>query len=125
MIYEPAEGEPRARIADLRIAVDKAAELIAVEQGPSLLDVEKSLFADPSTGNLWQERADGAFQLLAIGTLNTQTLAPGRVAVLTFRVSERGPVRFALQRRQQTLAPSGADGALQSTEYDRAVVVTP
>jgi len=123
--YAPTEGEPRARIADLRIAADKNVELVAVEQGPALDDAEKSLFADPTSGELFQRRDDGAFQLLAIGTLNTRPLADGSIATLTFRAKERGPVRFSLQRRMQTLAPAPADGALQTTEYDHAVVVTP
>jgi len=72
----------------------------------------------------WRRRGDGAYQLVAYEATNAELVADGRVVELTLSLDEWGPVRFSLQRHEQTFAPSDADAALQASPYDTEVIVT-
>ena len=55
---------------------------------------------------------------------NTELVGAGRFMEIPLSLDEWGPVKFALQRREQTFAPADADSALQSSSYDSEVIVT-
>ena len=123
--YNPVEGEPRPRLADLRIAVEGDAELTSVEAGPGLVQAGKDLYLDPQTQKPFKRRPDGSYQLMAYSVGSTSTFLPGRLATLRFAHSESAPLAFTLVRRAQVFAPQAADAALQTSAYDDQVVVTP
>ena len=125
LTYQPAEGEPRPRLADLRFALEGDAELVKVEPGAGLTAAGKQLFVDSKTQKPWRRRADGSYQLMAYSLGSTETFAAGTLLTLRFAHSQPGPFSLALVRRLQTFAPQPADSALQSSAYDGAVLVTP
>ncbi len=122
--YEPAEGEPHPRLADLRLDATRKVELTEAEEGNSLTASGKKLFFDETTKQNFQKRPDGSYQLFAYGVSDVDALVPGRIATVTFTLNELGPVSFSLTRRAEMFAPPAADAALQSTPYDSAVVVS-
>ncbi len=121
--YQPGEGEPRPRVADIRIGVSAWSELIEVVEGPALDDAGKDLYIDPITGQPWKRRADGSYQFLAISFANTNTFTAGRMLTMTFSVDRSSPVSFFLFRREEIFAPPEADAAIQASSYERPVVV--
>lgn len=122
--YQPADGEPRPRLADFRIAASRRVELVEVEEGDALEQAGKKLFRDEVAKRNFQRRRDGSYQLFAYGVSDVETLQPGRIVTLKFSLQELGPVSFSLTRRAEVFAPPPADSALQSTSYDHAVVVS-
>jgi hypothetical protein len=127
--YSPSDAEPHPRLADLRIRANTAVTLTSAIEGPALTDVSKQLFVDPATGQHWRVRTDGTNQLLVISFANTNRLNAGRVATLTFSVlhpetTVSSFLAFKLIKRNQTFAPPDADAALQSSQYDLAVVAS-
>ncbi len=121
--YRPADGEPRPRIADIRIGVSAPSELLEVAEGPALDDAGKDLYIDPITNQPWKKRIDGSYQFLAISFANTETLAAGRMLTMTFSVDLSRPVSFFIVRREEIFAPPEADAAIQSFSYEQPVVV--
>ena len=122
--HAPSDGQPRPRMADVRIQADHEVELLSVDAGPALLDADKDLYVDESSGRPFRRRPDGSYQMLAYGFANTRTLEPGRVLTMKFRTHESGPIAFSLVRRAQVLAPPEADALLQGSSYDQPVVVS-
>lgn len=82
----------------------------------------KDLYSDPISGNPWRRRADGDYQFLALSTNNTETIGAGRLLSLTFDVTAEAAL-FRLVKREQIMAPYGADAAVQAQPYDNPVVV--
>jgi hypothetical protein len=123
--YDPRRHEVRPRMADLRLASNRAVQVTAAVAGPALTTAAKSLYVDPLTGNAWRSRADGSFQFLVVSTSNTNEMGTGRVVTVTLSLDEPTSAAFSLVRREQTLAPPAADEAILPTPYDRSVVVTP
>lgn len=122
--FSPAETEARPRMADFRIRSSRPAVVRAARGGPALANARKDLVLFEPWAEPWRRRADGAYQFLAYEATNTELVADGRVVELTLSLDEWGPVKFSLQRREQTFAPSEADLALQSSPYDSEVIVT-
>lgn len=122
--YEPAEGEARPRMADLRIRANREIELADAQPGAALEAAGKDLFYDELTGKRWMQQGSRVFRVLAYRATNTQEFAPGVLATLTFTLDELGPVEFSFVRRGQVLAPGLADAALASSPYDLPVVVS-
>lgn len=123
--YEPHESEPRPRMADLHIRANESVTLTNVAAGNALTDAGKDFFFDEITGKNWKELEDGTFRLLALSLSNSNELAAGRLATLTFSVQTDEAVQFSILRRTQTFAPAAADSALQASAYDSVVMVTP
>jgi hypothetical protein len=111
-------------MADFRIRSSRPAAVRAAHAGPALASARKDLVLFEPRAEPWRRRSDGAYQFLAYEATNTELVADGRVVELTFSLDEWGPVKFSLQRREQTFAPSEADLALQSSHYDSEVIVT-
>lgn len=122
--YTPSPQAP-ARMADLWVYANADVELESAVPGSALADSNKVLFSDPTSQKTFKLRADKSYQLLALSLSNTNPIAAGRVATLTFKFKSAtaGPVPFKLVHHP-TLAPSAADNALDSLPYDSAVVVT-
>jgi len=122
--YAPLETEPRPRLADFRIRSSRPSVVRQAHAGPALTKAQKSLVSFEPWAEPWRRRADGAYQLLAYEATNTELVAEGRVLEVTLSLDEWGPVKFSLQRREQTFAPPDADLALQASSYDSEVIVT-
>jgi len=112
------------RLVDVRVGADHAVSLVEAEAGPALTGTGKALFLDEATNQSWQEKSDDSFQVLAYSVSGTLRVNSGRMMTLTFDLAEPGPVRFAFLRHAQTFAPLDADGVLQSSDYDKGLVVT-
>ncbi len=122
--YAPAETEPRPRLADFRIRADRPVQLMKAEEGLALASAEKELYVDEITNNPWKVRADGSYQMLVYGYANTRSFVEGRLVTFTFELDEPSPVTFSFVRHEQTFAPANSDAALQSSNYDAALVVS-
>lgn len=123
--YEAREQEPQPRMADVRIRVSTDVRLTTAEEGLALTNVGKALYRDSATNLPYKRRANGTYQIVAYGLSSGVPIENGRIATLTFDAPADGDLAFALERRLQTLAPAAADMALQATDYDQPVVVSP
>jgi hypothetical protein len=139
--YVPRPGEPRPRMADIRLTTDRDVnlEFDSVTLGGAGTGAHKSLYEDPITLMPWRYRPDGAIQLL-IHTADedlanaSQVFQSGVLLIINFVCdlkdddpgtgTRENVVKVSLTRRDQTFAPFDADIALQETAYDQAVVVT-
>lgn len=122
--YIPTEGEPLARLADIRIRSSDDVTPIEAASGPALVNAGKSLYVDAETEKPFRVLDDGSTQLLVYSNSNMTALETGLIATVSYSLDSMGPVSFELVRRPQVLAPGNADDALQSTQYDRKVVVS-
>lgn len=122
--YQPREGDPRPRLADIRIVAGSGAELTGVEAGPALKEADKELFLDPKTNRNFRQRDDGAYQMVVQSSASVKELGPGRLLTLTFQADGAKEVDFHLEKRSQVFAPLGADAPLQGTDYENPVVVS-
>ena len=125
--YEPRTGEPRPRMADLRIKpnTDLNLSVRSVTAGPAMQN--KSFYTDPDSGDSWRIRSDGSIQLLIYSTTNTSSFDTGHLLwiELEFEIpASADSASFSLIRRDQTFAPFEADLALQESAYELPVVVT-
>ena len=127
--YAPAEGDPLPTLADLRLRLDGPAELRQVGIGAPLLEADKRLLADPSTGRPYRLTEDGAIRLLVMSSTSSAPIGAGRWVLLRVAFDTSGPVDQPLVARlvprEETLAPRVADESLWSQPLDRAVVVWP
>jgi hypothetical protein len=122
--YEPPEGAPHARIADVRLRCNRQLTVISAAAGPAILDAGKDLYRSSATGEAYRQRADGILQFLAVSLQNTERFTSGRL--LTVTVSFKGDSAvFRLAKRQQIFAPTTADHAIQGSAYHAPVVVLP
>lgn len=122
--FAPAETEPRPRLADFRIRASRPAIVRGARPGAALAQAHKDLLKFEPWQEPWRHRADGSYQFVVYEATNTELVRDGRVFEITLSLDEWGPVKFALQRREQTFAPAEADSALQSSRYDNEVIVT-
>jgi hypothetical protein len=122
--FKDAGGSSGPRLVDLRIGADHVVDLVEAEPGPALVGSGKTLFLDETTNQSWQAKGDESYQLLAYSVSGTLRVSSGRMMTLTFDLAEAGPVQFGLIRHAQTFAPLEADSILQSSEYDKVLVVT-
>jgi hypothetical protein len=119
--YQPTDGEPRPRLADLRLAASHPVHVVDVQQGEALTLAKKQIYRNPATHELWTVKKDGSFQLLAMAADNLERIEPGRLATLTFIADTSKPLSLKLVRRDQIFAPPDADAALQATAYQHPV----
>ena len=122
--FQESSKDAGPRLVDIRIDSDHVVRLISAEAGPALVETGKDLFFDETTRQSWQERSDRSYQLLAYSVAGAVRLKSGRLMKLSFDLAEPGPVRFSLLRHAQTFAPLDADSALQSSQYEQALVVS-
>ncbi len=122
--YLPADGEPRPRMADLRLVSNRQVTPVAATTEPGLSDANKSLYVDPVTQAPFRRRADGSIQFLALAIDNTNRFVAGRLLTATVTLSSPSAA-FWLEKRQQTLAPPEADQAIFATDYNAPLVVIP
>jgi len=117
------------RIADLRVAVEPAMQLDAVELGPPLQVAGKRLHRFAGSNLPYFRLADGSTQFLVFSLDKALPIEPGRWLTLRFvrPPGTGGPeyrsVKFRLVRREQTLAPLEADAALQAEAWDSPLTV--
>jgi hypothetical protein len=122
--FAPSEIEPKPRLADFRIRASRPAVVRGAQHGAALSQAHKDLLKFEPWQEPWRHRADGAYQFVVYEATNTELVGAGRFMEITLSLDEWGPVKFALQRREQTFAPADADSALQSSSYDSEVIVT-
>lgn len=122
--FAPAETEPKPRLADFRIRASRLALVRGARPGPALAQAHKDLLKFEPWQEPWRHRPDGSYQFVVYEATNTELVGEGRVLEMTLSLDEWGPVKFALQRREQTFAPAEADSALQSSSYENEVIVT-
>lgn len=131
--YLPGEGSPLPTIADIRLAVSGPVRLAQVGVGAPVTDAEKSLFTSSDTGKPFLILDEGVHQILVFSTGNTKPIESGRWLLLRFVMGPQSadqatnwtaePGVFTLVKREETLAPPGADATLWGGGYDVPVVV--
>lgn len=131
--YNPREGEPRPRMADLRLVTEPFTVLKMVSA--SLLSTQpKDLYMDPYTELPWRIRTDGSVQFLIYSAdlaMADGLLIKGPLMTVTFDYDAKAEsdgqgaesFKVGLLKRHQTFAPFEADYALQESAYDHAVEV--
>ncbi|MBI5497401.1 MAG: hypothetical protein HY904_20470 [Deltaproteobacteria bacterium] len=117
-----------ARMADVRIAVSPAMELVSVRQEPLLRDANKELARFVETDRQFQKLPDGSWRVLLLSGPRNVDLQPGRWLTLTFAAGAQppvGPVSFSLVRQADVMAPAAADQLLQVSAYDTPLTIPP
>jgi hypothetical protein len=125
--YSPPPGDAGAslaRLADIRFRASRAFQITKLTPGAALAASGKQLYSDPTTGQPWRIRADGAAQLLVQSTATVTNLSAGRVATLELSYAGSDPLTLWLPRRSEVFAPPGADNELQASPYDTPVTVS-
>jgi hypothetical protein len=120
--YQPADGAPRPRIADIRLRCNRQLTVISTAAGQAITDAGKDLYRSPATGEAYRQRGDGTLQFLAVSLQNTERFTSGRMLSVTVSFMGDSAV-FRLAKRQQIFAPPVADHAIQGSAYDAPVVV--
>jgi hypothetical protein len=126
--YQPGAQGAAPTIADLRLKVEGPAVLERVGLGEAMLEAQKELVQSPSTGRPYQALPEGVFQFLALSSRNTNEIPGGRWLFVRFLLgdtAQEGPAVFSLVKREQVLAPPGADSQLWAEAYDVPVVIWP
>lgn len=124
LVYAPAEGAARPRIADFRLRADRAVTLLSAELGEGLRRAGKELFVDPVDATPWKELTEGEFQLLVMSRANTNRFESGELLRLRFGIDAQvGAASFRLMKRDEVFAPAEANNVVQPTAYDAPVVV--
>ena len=122
--YQPAPREPRPRLFELYLGVNSDVFLTSVTPGTALSTAGKTLVEHEETGQPWIREGD-QYRIVALSMGNTETLESGRLMTLSFEMNTEKVVRFRIARREQIFAPADADAALQLSDYDGEVVVSP
>lgn len=125
--FDPADGQALPRMADLRLALEGAADLQieAVSLGSALEKAGKTLFTDALTGKPWQVLPDGAVQLLVYSSQNVTEVGAGRWLTIVVSMRDVSDAKLHLVRSQGLFAPLSADSAVQESAYDLPITVTP
>jgi len=134
--YLPRQGEPRAKMASLRIQADKPVdmEVKSISPGQAMEDSQKDLMVYPSTIQAWKMIPENAIKVNIIsqvdpgqgpGFFRHMEMEAGRLFTVTLACELTQPTSFSLVRRTGVFSPNEADEVLQNSSYDQAVVVTP
>lgn len=124
LVYAPAAGAARGRIADFRVQADRAVTLVGADLGAALTSTGKELFLDPTSQNPWQRPSEGLHQLLVVSRADTRRIEAGELLRLRFKLEVPvGIASFRLVRRDEVFAPADANAVVQASGYDAPVVV--
>lgn len=115
---------PRPRLFDLRVRTSDGAALTQATAGEALLAAGKDLWRDSSTGQAFMTARQGEYRLLALST-SSSGIEPGRLAQLSFAVSQASSAEFSIARTEPIFTPPEADEDLQLTSYELSIEITP
>ena len=127
--YVAAADTPLPSLANVSVRIDGPMDLLQVGIGAPVLEADKRLLPDASTGRPYRTHDDGRVSFVIMSPTSNQPIGSGRWILMrvefTDAVAGDQPMVARLVPHKEMLAPEVADAALWSEILDGAVVVWP
>ena len=128
--YLPEESMSQPREAEIVLSVQGELEIIDVVTGQAVLDSNKDLASDPSSGKPWSQPSPDRLRFVILSASSIDTIGAGRLFEIQLRPGKpfephKMPLAIAVVDRDGIFAPPPADQSLWGFELDAPVVIWP